>query len=133
MSEYYSEASIEDESESDSRSDTSEMEPDEGPPEVTEDSWNPCPTFRYNMNRWWNHYRPKLLSDYVRVAYLLCPVPIVIEHAKKNRDQQDDEAVDWLIEKLFVPSIEVDTFKKMTLSATPLEKFWSELKLFRNR
>jgi hypothetical protein len=133
LSAYYSEASAEDESETDSKSDSSDMETDEEPPEVAEDSWNPSPTFRYHMNRWWKHYRPKLLSDYVRVAYLLCPVPIVIEHAKKNRDQQDDEAVDRLIEKLFVPSTEVDTFKRMTLSATLLDKFWSELKLFRNR
>ena len=112
LSAYYSEASAEDESETDSKSDSSDMETDEEPPEVAEDSWNPSPTFRYHMNRWWKHYRPKLLSDYVRVAYLLCPVPIVIEHAKKNRDQQDDEAVDRLIEKLFVPSTEVDTFKR---------------------
>jgi len=133
LSAYYSDASAEDESETDSKSDTSDMETDEEPPEVAEDSWNPSSIFRYHMNRWWKHYRPKLLSDYVRVAYLLCPVPIVIEHAKKNRDQQDDEAVDRLIEKLFVPSTEVDTFKRMTLSATLLDKFWSELKLFRNR
>ncbi len=84
---YYSKASAEDESESDSKFDTSDMEPDEEPPEVAEDSWNPSPTFHYHMNRWWKHYRPKLFSDYVRVAYLLCLVPIVIEHAKKNRDQ----------------------------------------------
>ena len=79
------------------------------------------------------HYRPKLLSDYVRVVYLLCPVPIVIEHTKKHRDQQDDEAVDYLIEKLFVPSVEVDNFKKMALSAMLLDKFWCERNLFRNR
>ena len=66
---YYSEASTEDESESDSQSDTSDMEPDEEPPEVAEDSWNPSPTFRYHMNRWWTLYRPTCLSDYVRVAY----------------------------------------------------------------
>ncbi len=43
---------MEDESDSDSKSDTSDMEPDEEPPEVAEDSWNPSPTFCYHMNRW---------------------------------------------------------------------------------
>ncbi len=63
------------------------MEPDEEPPQVAEDSWNPSPTFCFQMTKWWKYYKPKLLSDYVRVDYLLCPVLIVIEHAKKNRDQ----------------------------------------------
>ena len=114
MSEYYSQASADDESKSDSKSDTSDMSDigsDEEPPEVAEDSWNPSSMFCYHMNRWWNDYMPKLLSDYVRVAYLLCSVPIVIEHAKKNKDQHADDAVDCLIEKLFVPSTEVDNFK----------------------
>ena len=83
------------------------------------------------MTRWWKYYKPKLLSDYVRVAYLLCPHPTVIEHAKKYRDPQDNDAVDRLIEKLLVPSTEVDDFKKMTMSAKLLDKFWTELKEFR--
>ena len=102
-------------------------------PKVDENTWNPSPTFRFQMTRWWKYYKPKLLSDYVRVAYLLCPHPTVIEHAKKYRDPQDNDAVDRLIEKLLVPSTEVDDFKKMTMSAKLLDKFWTELKQFRSK
>ena len=131
---YYSEESEEEDCENDALpgDEPSDMEDDSADsPEVDSNTWNPSPTFCFQMTRWWRYYKPKLLSDYVRVAYLLCPHPTIIEHAKKNRDPKDDEAVDRLIEKLFVPSTEVDDFKRMSMSAKLLDKFWTELKEFR--
>ena len=128
---YYSEELEEEDCEDDALpgDEPSDMEDDSADsPEVDSNTWNPSPTFRFQMTRWWKYYKPKLLYDYVRVAYLLCPRPTVIEHAKNYRDPQDNDAVDRLREKLLVPSIEVDDFKKMAMSAKLLDKFWTELK-----
>jgi hypothetical protein len=42
--------------------------------------------------KWWNHYKPRLLPDIVRVAYLLSPNPKIMEHALANRDAEDYHA-----------------------------------------
>lgn len=73
----------------------SDMEDNSGDcPIVDEKSWNPSPALRFEMARWWNYYKPKLLSDYIRVASLLFPHPTVTENAKKNRNSKDDNTVD---------------------------------------
>ena len=129
---YSSEDSDDDENSEDEETDEdpSDKEKDNGSDRPVE---NNSSIFRYEMTRWWKYSRHKLLSDYVRVDYLLCPHPVVVEHAKKNRDSKDDEAVDRLIEKLFVSHNKLDHSKRISLSAMLLDKFYNELKAFRSK
>ena len=62
-------------------------------------------SFRFWMPKIWEHYQPQLLSDIVRVAYLLSPDPLVMAHSadKENIDPQDRLAMENLIRKMFVP------------------------------
>jgi hypothetical protein len=51
---------------------------------------------RYHSLRWWNHYRKKLLPDHVRVCFLLCPNPKVMQYTKDNPDPEDRQALERL-------------------------------------
>lgn len=77
--------------------------------QVNVNTWNTSLTLCFHMTRWWLHSNPKLLSAYVRVDYLLSPHPVVIEHAKKNRNPKDGKADGHLLEKLIVPSLRLMT------------------------
>ena len=61
--------------------------------------------FKFWMPKIWDHYKPQMLSDVVRVAYLLSPDPLVMAHSsdKANMDPLDRLATENLIRKMFVP------------------------------
>ena len=90
---------------------------------------------KYWSYRHFKHYRPLLLPDHVRVSYLLCPHPKIIEHAKNpvNRDPEDRRACERLIKKLMVPVHVVDRHEKELLEAQLIDTFLSELRDFQNR
>ena len=84
---------------------------------------------KYWSKHHYRHYRPLLLPDHVRVSYLLCPHPTVIEHAKNpaNRDPEDRRACERLIKKLMVPVEVVDRAEREILEANLIDTFLSEL------
>ena len=47
--------------------------------------------FKFWMPKIWDHYKPQMLSDVSRVAYLLSPDPLVMAHSsdKVNMDPLD--------------------------------------------
>jgi hypothetical protein len=57
---------------------------------------------RYHSLRWWNHYRKKFLPDHVRVCFLLCHNPKVMQYAKDNPDPEDRQALERLLQKEFI-------------------------------
>jgi hypothetical protein len=62
--------------------------------------------FKFWMPRIWEHYKPRLLNDVVRVSYLLSPDPAIMDFASKqeNRDPEDRLACEWLICRMFMPN-----------------------------
>ena len=58
--------------------------------------------FKYWVKKHWEHYRPILLNDYVRAAYLLCPRKSVREHARNHPDTEDRRACERLLKKLMI-------------------------------
>ena len=91
--------------------------------------------FKYELKKWWLHYRPRLLPDFVRVAYLLCPNPTIMEHAKDpdNLDPEDRQAVERLLDKLMLPLDIVDDNERLQKSAEILDTFYKELGDFQNK
>jgi hypothetical protein len=59
--------------------------------------------FKYWYKRHWTYYRSQLLTDYVRVAYLLSPNPKVHADAKENMEAEDKLAMERVLVKLFLP------------------------------
>ena len=68
-------------SEEDSTYEEQEESDEDNTPE--EEPFEDLAKLKYWSRRHYMHYRPLLLPDHVRVSYLLCPHPKVIEH-KKN-------------------------------------------------
>ena len=65
--------------------------------------------FQYEVRRWWNYYKPHLLTDFVRVGLLISPIPTIVEYAKaRGRDPEDQAALERLLDKFFLPSDIVD-------------------------
>jgi hypothetical protein len=58
--------------------------------------------FKVLYRRSWNHYKNKLLTDYVCAAYVLSPDPKVYEDAHANMEPEDREACERLLIKLFL-------------------------------
>jgi hypothetical protein len=135
---YYNSVS---ESGSDSDSDSQEDSTSEQDEESAEDSLpeeeplDDVEKLKYWSRRHYMHYRPLLLPDHVRVSYLLCPHPKVIEHAKNpaNRDTEDRRACERLIKKLMVPVEVVDRAQREIIEAQLIDTFLSELSDFQNR
>ena len=128
------------ESGSDSDSDSQEDSTFEQEEESDEDSspeeepLDDVAKLRYWSRRHYMHYRHFLLPDHVRVSYLLCPHPKVIEHAKNpaNRDPEDRQSCERLIKKLMVPVEGVDRTEREVLEAQLIDTFLSELRDFQN-
>ena len=90
--------------------------------------------FQYEVRRWWNYYKPHLLTDFVRVGLLISPIPTIVEYAKaRGRDPEDQAALERLLDKFFLPSDIVDMEQRIIQSAEILDTFLSELKHFQHR
>ena len=85
-------------------------------------------SFRFWMPKIWEHYQPQLLSDIVRVAYLLSPDPLVMAHSadKENIDPQDRLAMENLIRKMFVPRNMLRAEDREREEARLIHKLWQE-------
>ena len=53
----------------------------------------------------WQHYRPRLVSNVARVAYLCSPHPFIIAHTEDiaNKDPKNAIAVEQFIERVILP------------------------------
>ena len=85
-------------------------------------------SFKFWMPKIWNHYQPQMLSDIVRVAYLLGPDPLVMAHAsdKANVDPLDRLAMENLVQKMFVPQDMLCTEDQDREEARLIHKLWQE-------
>ncbi len=66
------------------------------------------------MPKIWEHYKPQMLSDIVRVAYLLSPDPL------------DRLAMENLVQKMFVPRDILRTEDRDREEARLIHKLWQE-------
>lgn len=80
----------------------------------------------FDVNKWYKWYKPQMLTDFVRAAYMLSPHPLVMDHAKKHKDPEDRRAVERLIDKLLLPKDIVDDEVRMNSSAQLMDEFWKE-------
>lgn len=108
---------------------------------AAEDDEEPVPTqmmdcfteFKYWYKRHWTFYRNKLLTAYVRVAYVLSPHPKVHADAKANIEVEDRLACESLLVKLFLPGFVEDNEMWECRKAAIVDKFLSELQDFQNK
>jgi len=128
-----SESGSDSDSDSDSSSEQEEESDEDSVPE--EEPLDDVEKLKYWSRCHYMHYRPLLLPDHVRVSYLLCPHPKVIEHAKNpaNHDREDRRACERLIKKLMVPVDVVDRAQREIIEAQLIDTFLSELRDFQNR
>ena len=84
--------------------------------------------FKFWMPRIWDHYKPQLLNDVVRVSYLLSPDPAIMAYASKpeNRDPEDRLACERLICNMFVPNNFLRKEEREQEEARLIDKFWQE-------
>ena len=81
------------------------------------------------------HYRPRLLPDHVRAAYLCSPHPDIIKHAvtPKNIDPDNRMACERLLKKLMVPTGIVSIEERERVEAEAIDTFLTELGQFQSR
>lgn len=89
--------------------------------------------FKVLYRRSWNHYKNKLLTDYVRAAYVLSPDPKVYEDARANMEPEDREACERLLIKLFLPEYVENHPEWEQKKATMIDEFLSDLHDFQNK
>jgi hypothetical protein len=87
------------------------------------------------MKQIWDCYKPKLLNDYARVAYLLSPHAEIMKHAidPANRDPLDNIAVETMIEKLLVSHDHENEEEHAQELSDKITTFWSEHSQFVNK
>jgi hypothetical protein len=51
----------------------------------------------------WEHYKPRLLTNGARVAYLCSPNPTIIAHSEANKDAFNHIAVEEFIKRVILP------------------------------
>jgi hypothetical protein len=72
----------------------------------------------------------EVLPDHVRVCFLLCPNPKVMQYAKDNPDPEDRQALERLLQKEFIdPNVGTSEERECEF-ATVLDKFLTELSDF---
>ena len=103
---------------------------EESEPEDTMDVYE---EFLYWYKRNWNHYRPRLLGDVQRAAYVVSPHPKVHAHAKANQDPEDRLACERLIVKLCMTDYIEGEEKSEREKARLVNKFLEELTDFQNK
>ena len=89
--------------------------------------------FKVLYRRFWNHYKNKLLTDYVRAAYVLSPDPKVYEDVRANMEPEDREACERLLIKLFLPGYVENHPEWEQKKATMIDEFLSDLDDFQNK
>ena len=85
-----------------------------------------------NIMAFWKHRRVKLVHDYSRAGRLLSSSPSIVENVKVDATQEDYDACERLIFKLFLP-VQVVGDARVKEKARLMKQFMSELKDFQNR
>ena len=83
----------------------------------------------------WQHYRPRLVTNVSRVAYLCSPHPLIIAHSEDiaNRDPENAIAVEQFIERVLLPQKCLRIEDRPVELARMIDKFWSEREDFVKR
>ena len=89
--------------------------------------------FKYWYKRHWTYYRSQLLTDYVRVAYLLSPNPKVHADANENMEAKDKLAMERVLVKLFLPGYIEDNEVWERKKVPMVDELFSELKDFQQK
>ena len=74
----------------------------------------------------WEHYKPRLLTNGARVAYLCSPNPTIIAHSEAHKDALNHIAVEEFIKRVILPRrLQSGEDPNVTL-AKLVDKFWEE-------
>ena len=80
----------------------------------------------------WKIRRVKLVHDYSRVGWMISPNEQIMEQVKDCYNQEDMDACDNLVVKLFFPS-NVIGIERVNKKAELVDCFWKERKNFTNK
>jgi hypothetical protein len=103
----------------------------DGDPEPTEESAK----FVWRAQSVWDHYKPKLLTDVSRVAYLCSANPHIIDHSQDTANSYPKTllAVDQVIVRLILPTHPHTVDNKSEVLAGLIDTFWKEHEDFVHR
>ena len=79
-----------------------------------------------NATSIWEHYKPRLLTNGARVAYLCSPHPTIIAHSEAHKDPMNNIAVEEFIKRVILPRRQIDDADPNVVLAQLVDKFWAE-------
>ena len=74
----------------------------------------------------WEHYKPRLLMNGARVAYLCSPHPAIIAHSEANKDPLNNIAIEEFIRRAILPRRQTISENPNVVLAKLVDKFWAE-------
>ena len=74
----------------------------------------------------WEHYKPRLLTNGARVAYLCSPHPAIIAHSDANKDPLNNIAIEEFIRRVILPRRQTISEKPNVVQAKLVDKVWAE-------
>ncbi len=74
----------------------------------------------------WEHYKPRLLTNGARVAYLCSSNPTIIAHSEANKDALNHIAVEEFIKRVILPRKLKSGKDPNVTFAKLVDKFWEE-------
>ena len=103
--------------------------------DLPEQAMSATEEFVYWAKRHWEHYRPLLLGDYVRVAALCAVNPVLINFFKDpaNADPDNFAAVKRVCTKVCMPDFKPGCEDDERAQAKLVDVFYDELKCFQDR
>ncbi len=79
-----------------------------------------------NATSIWEHYKPRLLTNGARVAYLCSPHPTIIAHSEAHKDPTNNIAVEEFIKRVILPRRQRNDPDPNVVLAQLVDKFWAE-------
>jgi hypothetical protein len=79
-----------------------------------------------NATSIWEHYKPRLLTNGARVAYLCSPHPTIIAHSEAHKDPMNNIAVEEFIKRVILPRRQINDPDPNVVLAQLVDKFWAE-------
>jgi hypothetical protein len=74
----------------------------------------------------WEHYKPWLLTNGARVAYLCSPHPDIHAHSEAHKDPLNNIAVEEFIRRVILPRKQIISGDPNVVLAKLVDKFWAE-------
>ncbi len=74
----------------------------------------------------WEHYKPRLLTNGARVAYLCSPNPVIIAHSEANKDPLNNIALEEFIRRVILPRRRTISENPNVVLAKLVDKYWAE-------